>query len=87
MSSLDRQKHGAEQCRPNRLPVIPQHQLLRVGVQIHLLVHPLGHRVTVQVVIEQRQGHDQWHQTLPIVLDKAQELPTDQRQALSSLDR
>jgi hypothetical protein len=79
MSSLDRQKHGAEQCRPNRLPVIPQHQLLRVGVQIHLLVHLLGHRVTVEVVLEQRQGYDQRHHPLPVVLDEAQKLPTDQR--------
>jgi hypothetical protein len=38
-----------------RLPdsnVIPQHQLLRVRMQVHLLVHPLGHRMPVQVMLE-----------------------------------
>jgi len=32
--------------------VIPQHQLLRVRMQVHLLVYPLGHRIAVQVVLE-----------------------------------
>jgi hypothetical protein len=54
--------------------VIPEYQLLRVGMQVYLLVHPVGHRVPVQVMLEQRQGHDQRQQPLSIVLDKAQEL-------------
>jgi hypothetical protein len=32
--------------------MIPQHELLGAGMQIHLLVHPLGNRVAVQVVFE-----------------------------------
>jgi hypothetical protein len=34
------------------LHVVPQHQLLGVGVEIHLLVHPLRHRMPVQMVLE-----------------------------------
>jgi hypothetical protein len=45
---------------PQRLDlhVIPQHELLGIRMQVDLLVHPLGHRIAVQVVLEQRQGHD-----------------------------
>jgi hypothetical protein len=43
-------------------------------MQVDLLVHPLGHRVPVQVVLEQRQRHDQRHQPLPLVIYEAQEL-------------
>jgi hypothetical protein len=32
--------------------MIPQHQLLGVGMQINLLVHPVGNRVPVQVMLE-----------------------------------
>jgi hypothetical protein len=32
-----------------------------------------GHRVAAQVMLEQRQGHDQRQQALPIVLDEAQQ--------------
>jgi hypothetical protein len=64
-------------------------------MQIHLHVHPryaryrhpVGHRMPVQVVLQQCERDDQRHHPLPVVLDEAQELPTDQRQALSSLDR
>ena len=79
--------------------MIPQHQLLRVRMQIHLLVyptlrwappqstgtgkHPLGNRIAVQVVLQQRQGHDQWQQSLAVFLDEAQELqPTAGRPCL-----
>ncbi len=34
------------------LHVIAQHQLLGVGMQIDLLVHPVGHRIAVQVVLQ-----------------------------------
>jgi hypothetical protein len=34
------------------LHVIPQHQLLGIRMQIHLLVHPLGNRIAVQVMLE-----------------------------------
>ena len=34
------------------LHVVPQHQLLRLRMQIHLLVHPVGYRIAVQVVLE-----------------------------------
>jgi hypothetical protein len=54
--------------------MIPQHELLGVRMQIHLLVHPLGHRIAVQMMLEQRQGHDQRQQALAVVLDEAQEL-------------
>jgi hypothetical protein len=30
--------------------MIPQHQFLGVEMQIHLLVHPLGHRMAVVVI-------------------------------------
>ena len=43
------------------LHVIPQHQLLRIRIQIYLLVHPLRHRVAVQVMLEQCERHDQRH--------------------------
>jgi hypothetical protein len=32
--------------------MIPQHQLLRVRMQVHLLVHPLGHRMPVHMMLE-----------------------------------
>jgi hypothetical protein len=54
--------------------MIPQHQLLRIRMEVDLLVHPIGHRIAVQVVLEQGQGHNQWYKPLPVVLDKAQEL-------------
>jgi len=34
------------------LHMIPQHELLGVRMQIHLLVHPFGHWIPVQVVLE-----------------------------------
>ena len=55
------------------LNMIPQHQLLGVWMQVHLLVYPVRHRIAVQVVLEQRQGHDQRYQSLAVVLDEAQE--------------
>ena len=67
--------------------VIPQHELLGVRMQVDLLVHPFRHRMPVQMMLEQRQRHDQRQQSLPVVLDEAQKLPTDKRQALSLLDR
>jgi hypothetical protein len=72
--------------------MIPQHELLGVGMQVHLLVHPVGYRVAVQVVLKERQGHDQRQQPLAVVLDKAQELqptvgaPTLGRPCLRSKD-
>ena len=54
--------------------MIPQHQLLGVGMQVHLLVHPVGNRVAVQVMLEQSQRHDQRQQPLPVVLDETEEL-------------
>jgi len=32
--------------------MIPQHQLLGVRMQIHLLVHPVGNRMPAQVMLE-----------------------------------
>jgi hypothetical protein len=40
------------------LHVIAQHQLLGVAMEVHLLVHPVENRVPIQVVLEQRLGHD-----------------------------
>ena len=37
-------------------------------------MYPVGDLVAVQVMLEQRQRHDQWHQTIPIVLDMVQQL-------------
>jgi hypothetical protein len=54
--------------------MIAQHQLLGIRIQIHLLVHPAGNWMPVQVMLEQRQRHNQRHQPLPVVLDEAQEL-------------
>jgi hypothetical protein len=55
------------------LHVIAQHELLRVRMQVHQLVYPVGHRVAVQVMLQELQGHDQQH-ALAIVLDEVQEL-------------
>jgi hypothetical protein len=67
--------------RPPRsdLHVVPQHEFLGIRMEIDLLVHPLRHRVAVQVMLQERQRHDQRRQPPPVVLDEAQELPTDQR--------
>jgi hypothetical protein len=43
-------------------------------MEVDLLVHPVGHRMPVQVMLEQRQRHDQRQQALPVVLDEAQQL-------------
>jgi hypothetical protein len=59
--------------------VVPQHQLLGIRMQIHLLVYPLRHRIAVQVMLEQCQRHDQRQQALPVVLDQTEELSTYQR--------
>jgi hypothetical protein len=40
-----------------------------IRMQVHLLVHPLGHRVADQVMLEQRQRHDERQQPLAVVLD------------------
>ena len=63
--------------------MVLQHQLLGIRMQVHLLVHPVGHRIAAQVVLQQRQRHDQRQQPLPVVLDEAQELqPTAGRHGL-----
>jgi hypothetical protein len=54
--------------------VIAQHELLGIRMQVYLLVYPVGHRVAVQVMLEQGQGHDQGHKSLPVVLDETREL-------------
>jgi hypothetical protein len=67
------------------LRVIPQHQFLGIRMQMHLLVHPVGHRVAPQMMLEQCKRHDQRYQPLPLVLDEAQELqPTAGRPCLRS---
>ena len=43
-------------------------------MQVHLLVHPLRHRMPIRVMLKQCQGNDRWQQPLAIVLDEAQEL-------------
>jgi hypothetical protein len=35
-------------ARFSELHMIPQHQLLGIRMQVHLLVHPVGHRIAVQ---------------------------------------
>jgi hypothetical protein len=32
--------------------MIPQHQLLGIRMQVDLLVHPVGHRMPVQMMLE-----------------------------------
>ena len=54
--------------------MVPQHELLGVRMQVDLLVHPVGNRIAVQVVLQERQGHDQRHHPQAVVLDEAQEL-------------
>ena len=56
------------------LHMITQHQLFWIRMQIDLLVDALRHRMAPQMMLEQRQGDDQWQQLLTVVLDKAQEL-------------
>ena len=34
------------------LHVIPQHQLLGIRMQVHLLVHPVGNRMPVEMMLE-----------------------------------
>ena len=34
------------------MPVMAQHQLLGARVEVDLLVHPVGHRMPVQVMLE-----------------------------------
>jgi hypothetical protein len=34
------------------LHVVPQHELLGIRIEIHLLVHPVGYRMPVQVILE-----------------------------------
>jgi hypothetical protein len=63
----------SEPRRPD-LHVIPQHQFLGIRMELDLLVSPLGHRVAVQMMLEERQRHDQRQQSLPAVLDETQAL-------------
>jgi hypothetical protein len=52
--------------------MVTQHQFLRIGIEVNLLMHPVRDRVAAQVVLEQRQRHNQRHKPLPIVLEEAQ---------------
>jgi hypothetical protein len=55
--------------------MVSQHQPLGVRLQIHVLVHPVGNRLPVQVMLEQRhQRHAQRKQPLQEVLDDAPKL-------------
>jgi hypothetical protein len=51
--------------------MIPQHQLLRIRVQVHLLPNPLRYRLPSQVVLQQGHRHDERHHPLAVVLDEA----------------
>jgi len=43
-----------------------QHGFLRIRMQVDLLVHPVGHRVAAQVMLEQCPGQDhRWGTMLP----------------------
>ena len=67
------------------VPVIPRHQFLGVGMEVHLPVHPLRDRMSVEVMLKQRQGYHQRQQPLAVVLNEAQELqPTEGRPCLRS---
>ena len=63
---LERDLQCISEQRDLDLHVSPQHQLLGVRMQVHLLVYPVGHRVAAQVVLEQGQGYDQRHQPLAV---------------------
>ena len=55
-------------------------------MEVDLLVHPVGNRMPGQVMLEERQGHDQRHHLLAVVLDEAQEVqPTAGRRCLRSI--
>jgi len=54
--------------------MISQHQLLGIGVETNLLAHSVRHWVAVQVMFQQRHGHNERHQALPVVLDQTREL-------------
>jgi hypothetical protein len=32
--------------------MIPQHEFLRIRMEVHLLVHPVGNRVPVQMMLD-----------------------------------
>jgi hypothetical protein len=59
-------------------------------METYLLVHPVGNRMPVQVMLEHHEGYDQRQQPLAVVLDKARELqptagaPTFGRRCLRS---
>ena len=59
-----------------RSNTIPQHELLGGGMEAHLLVHPVGHRITVQVMLQQCQGLDSRHQPLAAVFSPADPVTT-----------
>ena len=55
------------------LDVVAQHELAGIGIAIDLLVHPVGNLVPSQVVVEQRERHDQRDLLSPIPVDLIQE--------------
>ena len=59
MSPLEKNRQRASellarfsQPRGLDLHVIPQHEFLGIRMQVDLLVHPIGHRIAVQVILE-----------------------------------
>jgi hypothetical protein len=51
MPKLARNPQCINEPRGLDLDVVPQHEFLRVRMEVHLLVHPLRHWTTVQVVL------------------------------------
>lgn len=54
--------------------MVAEHQLFRIRIEINPPMHPIRDRMATQVVLQQRQRHDQRHQALLVVLDQAQRL-------------
>jgi hypothetical protein len=54
--------------------MIAQYQLLGIRMQIHLLMHPVGNQMPVQVLLVPLTLHKQRRQPLLVVFNEAQEL-------------
>ncbi len=57
-SCLDSLKSGSLR---QTLHLVPQHEFTRIGAEVDLRMHPVGHMTTSDVVLKQCKGHDEWH--------------------------
>jgi len=61
----DDMRHGG-----SALYMITQHEFFRMRIQIHLIPNVVNLE-TLHVVLDQRERHDQWRESLMIILDYA----------------